>query len=127
MVAHPDFLVGEAGEGRGLTLEEVEAGYENEEIEEPPPAVIQTQKKGRGEKNAPKEPTPPETVIHNDNDESSTTEKPKKWRVYTTLERRWKTLTGHGIDKRKVIPNNHSKGFQFQLFLTVSADSPKVV
>lgn len=35
-------------------------------------------------------------------EEDATVTIPRKWRGYTSLERRWKALTGHGVDHKKV-------------------------
>ncbi|KAF8421037.1 hypothetical protein EV426DRAFT_719012 [Tirmania nivea] len=45
-----------------------------------------------------------EEPIADVSEEDARVTKVKKWRVYASLERRWKALTGHGIDHKKIPP-----------------------
>lgn len=94
LVADPDFKVGKNDEGRHLELEEIEKTY-GECVSE---ARVRAQEgdvdEGDGQgRESDWKGIEMENVQHT---------KPKKWRVYASTEQRWKALTGHSVDHKKV-------------------------
>ena len=94
-----DFLVGRNNEGKGVELEEIEAAY-----------TTSSDKSANKAKEAKAEDSQNDIVkADNDTDRqheaSVMEEKPQKaikWKVYASIERRWRALAGHGIDHKKV-------------------------
>jgi len=128
LVSDLDFKVGKSGEGSTLELEEVEEGYEkieadtkkgketenivdgeriegvtggdvetgSQSVETSSQAIeVESEAIGTGSQAV-------EEAIADVSEEDAKATKVKKWRVYASLERRWKSLTGHGVDHKKV-------------------------
>ena len=94
----PDFRVGKNNEGKDLGLEEVEEGYKSDDTKRHNSA--KGKKKRRDDEEAE---GPQEAAIHlTERTGIDKDKKAVKWRVYTSIEQRWKALTAHGIDHKKV-------------------------
>ncbi|KAF8477313.1 hypothetical protein BDZ91DRAFT_843996 [Kalaharituber pfeilii] len=113
LVNDKDFKVGKNNEGKDLELEEVEAGYSQDDTQK-------SNCKRKGKKTANKGNTGEAIADFEDADRNEEQEmgeeifdaekrvsqpgKAIKWKVYTSLEQRWRALTGHGIDHKKIPP-----------------------
>ena len=94
LVTDPDFKVGRNDEGRHLELEEIEKTYGECASEAKVRAQEGDVDEGDGQaRESDWKGIEMENVQHT---------KPKKWRVYVSMEQRWKALTGHNIDHKKV-------------------------
>jgi len=123
LISDIGFKVGKNNEGSDLELEEVEEGYENIEadthkeaeniaddegtegvigdnVETGSQAVETSSQAIEGESEATE--TGSQAAKDPIADEDAKVAKVKKWRVYASIERRWKALTGHGVDHKKV-------------------------
>lgn len=94
LVTDPDFKVGKNDEGRNLELEEIEKAY-GECVSE---TRVRAQEGDVGEGDGQDK----ESGWKGIEVENAQHTKPKKWRVYASTEQRWKALTGHSIDHKKV-------------------------
>lgn len=128
LVSDPGFKVGKNNEGSALELEEVEEGYEKIEADTQKrkeaenivggegtegvtcggvgtgSQVVETSSQAIGVDSEAIETGSQavEEAIAGVSEEDAKATKVKKWRVYASLERRWKSLTGHGVDHKKV-------------------------
>ncbi|KAF8430301.1 hypothetical protein EV426DRAFT_542339, partial [Tirmania nivea] len=127
LVSDSDFKVGKNNEGSTLELEEVEEGYEADTLKNKDEENIvdgegtEVVTGGDVETGSQAVETSPQAIevvsiaiengsrvveepIADVSEEDARVTKVKKWRVYASLERRWKALTGHGVDHKKIPP-----------------------
>ncbi|KAF8450108.1 hypothetical protein BGX38DRAFT_1269609 [Terfezia claveryi] len=121
LVSDLDFKVGKNNEGSTLELEEVEEVYEQigadtqkgKEIENIVDAQGIEGVTGGDVETGSQAVEPSSQAIGVESEaiepgsqavEEAKATKMKKWRVYASLEQRWKSLTGHGVDHKKIPP-----------------------
>ena len=108
LLNEPDFMVGRNNEGKDVDLEEIEAAYaSNSENPAAKEVEKQPQDEEVDEEMVDEEMGDKDADTQNDASTSdavqSKPQKATKWKVYASIERRWRALAGHGIDHKKVL------------------------